>query len=84
MEQGSPLWYAVYAGSLQGNPGLLPPCEHTCCAGTLADRSEEAVYQSAGVISRSEAEIHDGEAVCFKMDKALLGLSEICDYKLMF
>ncbi|KAL3137000.1 hypothetical protein ABBQ32_006592 [Trebouxia sp. C0010 RCD-2024] len=36
--------------------------------GTLADRSEEAVYQSAGVISRSEAEIHDvpssGEIEC--------------------
>ena len=33
------------------------------CAGTLADRSEEAVYQSAGVTSRSDAEAPDGKPV---------------------
>ena len=32
------------------------------CAGTLADRSEEAVYQSAGVTSRSDVEAPDGKA----------------------
>ena len=63
MEQGSSFWYAVRASAVKQFPLHSRNLLTSICLGTLADRSEEAVYRSAGVTSKSDAKTPEGEAV---------------------
>jgi hypothetical protein len=67
MGQGGLVWYAA-SHSLPQHSSLVRPNHlgYSCYlgAGTLADRSEEAVYQAAGVTSKSEEAAADGMYFC--------------------